>query len=486
MNIENVKYFSELIKILNENGIKKNDICIVGSATLAYFEIRENKDIDIVIKKNIRLDKFNNLNTFSISKHIEVVRCGWLPNKKVSDDKLIDNSQFHIVDKKSGFKFVKPECVLAKKEAIRRDKDLPDINLLRDFFNKNNFDIKLYNISKNKFSFLQKIKNRLRPYYKKFQEKRLWNFCVGKDIITIQKLDKLLSYQYKKNKFNRYDIIVRYLAIEEFYGKNNIGFNLYKKMQEKRGYLKRIDHKDNKDSLEKFKELIKNIKTKGFDINSLVPVDRNQQLYDGSHRLACALYFNQNLIPLKIGKFEFNTDYSLDWFRKKGFSENEIQLIEAKKREIFYKKGIYFQVILWPPVQKYFNEIENDIKEKYEVLDSYEMNFYNENIFKEFVFGVYESDDIEKWKIEKKLTGFKEYDLKVKIIEIEIPNPKFRRKGLNNHDISTKVEQIKKEYRNKYKEKVDNYFYDIIMHIGDNFEHTREIDKVIKKFKKLI
>ena len=43
--------------------------------------------------------------------------------------------------------------------------------------------------------------------------------------------DELLLCQYKENLFNRYDIVISLLAIEEYYGKNNCGFSLYEKLQ---------------------------------------------------------------------------------------------------------------------------------------------------------------------------------------------------------------------------------------------------------------
>jgi hypothetical protein len=42
---------------------------------------------------------------------------------------------------------------------------------------------------------------------------------------------ELFFQQQRGNKFNRYDIVVRYLAIENYYKINDFGFNLYNKMQ---------------------------------------------------------------------------------------------------------------------------------------------------------------------------------------------------------------------------------------------------------------
>lgn len=71
----------------------------------------------------------------------------------------------------------------------------------------------------------------------------------------------------------------------------------------------------------------------------------------------------------------------------------------------------------------------------------------------------------------------KDYEKNIRIIEII--NPSFRKKELNNHNISQTVEKIKAKYRDKYCNKVNNYFYDIIIHIGDNYSHIKEIGKVL-------
>ncbi|MBW5381640.1 hypothetical protein, partial [Brachyspira hampsonii] len=79
--------------------------------------------------------------------------------------------------------------------------------------------------------------------------------------------------------------------------------------------------------------------------------------------------------------------------------------------------------------------------------------------------------------VEIKFDMFIKYKPIVKVIWIEIPFPKYRKKDINNHDISTKVERIKKLVRDEFKDKIDGYFHDVIIHIGDNFEHNRIINK---------
>ncbi|NMB97390.1 MAG: ParB N-terminal domain-containing protein, partial [Clostridiaceae bacterium] len=73
--------------------------------------------------------------------------------------------------------------------------------------------------------------------------------------------------------------------------KNDYGFNIYKKMQNARGQTLH--------NVERFTELIKSIEKHGFCGESNILVDGNMQLIDGSHRLACALYFDAERIPIR-------------------------------------------------------------------------------------------------------------------------------------------------------------------------------------------
>jgi len=319
---------------------------------------------------------------------------------------------------------------------------------------------------------VQKIRNRLKPYLNKLRQLQ-WTYQANSDLLIMQNTDKFLAYQVRDRKFNRYDTIVRYLAVENHLGENDFGFELYRKMQSNRGFMEGAE--------EKFKKLIDSVAMNGFDVCSAIPAGKKQELMNGSHRLALALYFDEKLIPLKLNRFSPDIIYGIDWFKQNNFSAGEIKLIEDKKNDIFYQKGIYFQVILWPPVENYFDEIEKSISEKFNVIKTYCKDIKNN--FEKAVFEIYSSDDIDDWKINKKLEGFRNYNKIIKVIEIEIVNPVFRRKEANNHDISQEVEAIKKEYRDKYKNKVKDYFYDIIIHIGDNYHHTREIAKVLKNLK---
>ena len=285
------------------------------------------------------------------------------------------------------------------------------------------------------------------------------------DLLLKQETGKLLSRQMVGTVFNRMDIIVRYLAIEEFFGLNDFGWTLYRKMQERRGPFPHSE--DN------FRALLRYIVEKGFDPHSRIKVDEAQRLIDGSHRMACALYFGEKEVPVEIVPGKFDVRYGIEWFERVGFTPSELEIIQNKKGEIFKKWGLYFAVTLWPPVQDYFDEIEMDLARTYRVISS--ADYMLTDNFTDVVKMVYAADDIADWKVEKKIKGMMNYPKRIRFLLIEIPEPKFRKKSRNNHDISVTVEEIKAKYRGLYAKQVENYFYDLIIHIGDNFHHNQRI-----------
>lgn len=297
---------------------------------------------------------------------------------------------------------------------------------------------------------------------------------ICRDLLICQQVPKLLAAQTKKQKFNRYDIIVRYLAIEEYYDKNNYGFRLYEKMQSKRiGF---VNHNN------RLIELIENINKFSYNYQSLIFIDSRNHLIDGSHRFALSLYFKKDLITLKVSKFVRNISYDMNWFIKNNFSEKDLELIQRKKDEIFYEEGIYFPVIVWPSLQNYFRIFEKEISDEFRIYKSIILNLEDE--FNQFVREIYSIDDIAEWKINKKIEGLKEYTGKIKILWIEVINPNFRRKTSTSNDISKNMETFKTKLRKKYSNKVKNYFYDITIHTGDNYWQNKAINKIINKYLK--
>lgn len=275
--------------------------------------------------------------------------------------------------------------------------------------------------------------------------------------------------------YNRLDTVVRYLAIENYYGKNDFGFMLYEKMQNARmgqGYAP--------GSIEKYKELIASFDKNGYDGDSCITCDQNLKLVDGSHRLALCLYHGIPEISIQLMPQATNIEYGIEWFGKNGFTSEEIEVICEKCIELLEQSIVPFTCILWPPVQEYFDEITELLASAYEVVSCEDFE-YKEETFARMVRGVYHIDDIEAWKIEKKLSYMAAHSpKKVRLLKLYFIGADFRLKQMNGKTLSKVGEHIKRVIRSDYQGKVDNYFYDIIVHTGDNYRQNEFISKLFE------
>lgn len=304
----------------------------------------------------------------------------------------------------------------------------------------------------------------------------------GKKHVKYAKLNvrEIFAQQMDTEGFNRYDIIVRYLAVENYYGKNDYGFSLYQKMQRARDRQNQISHKENY-YIEEFQKLINSWEKDGYNENSAIILDSELQLIDGSHRVAMALYHGQEELSCMIYGNKQKTEYGLLWFIEKGFSIEEIENIRNKYKEISRDKKISVSVILWPPVSQYFDEITEKIKLLAEVSEVRDYNFCDE-IFKKTVQGIYHIDDIADWKINKKIEYMRQYYPKqIRVIQLVLKQNHYRLKSLNNTPILIEGERLKKIIRNCYKPVITPYFYDIIIHTSDNYKQKNYLEELLRQ-----
>ena len=302
-----------------------------------------------------------------------------------------------------------------------------------------------------------------------------------KSIITKQKITQgcfnvcdIFFNQFNTfGKFNRFDIIVRYIAIENYYGINKTGFELYEKMQNKR-------IGDGEARTSQFKELINSYEN-GYNDTSKISLNTTLKLLDGSHRLALHIYNGINNINGICKHFDTHEpEYSLDWFYANGFTLSEIKSIQDKYYEICKKLNIGLTCTIWPPVADFYTDITNEMSYYGEITDINIMFFSNDYEFESVVKGIYHSDDIAGWKIQKKLDYMKDYNKTILIMKLRTDNPFFRIKSSTGLPLSRYVERVKYVFRERYKNSIPNYFHDVIIHIADNYAQSAYIDKLLK------
>jgi len=126
------KHKIEFEKILSESNVDKKSICLVGSITLSYFDLREPNDIDFVTIPKFR-DKFETCERvttpgiYPINERIEL-KSEYLYTFGISDSELIHNESYHM--NINGFKIIRPELLYVYKYV---QNDSYDVKLLEQF-----------------------------------------------------------------------------------------------------------------------------------------------------------------------------------------------------------------------------------------------------------------------------------------------------------------------------------------------------------------
>jgi len=284
----------------------------------------------------------------------------------------------------------------------------------------------------------------------------------------------VLSNQYRDGVFNRYDILVRCLAARGIRDGEGTGEALYRAMQAQRP-------RAGGHSFEAFQTLAHSVAATGLDPDCPIELGPDGHLWDGSHRLALAAFLGDQFIGARYRTVPGSVVYGRQWFEDHGFREEDLELLDTLRDELFLCQGVYFQVVLWPPAAPFAHEVAGRIAETYAVRAGRVLDFTKEPAaFGEFVKQVYAVDDIAPWKVARKLWAMSAHPPIVNVLSIEIPHPSFRAKTSNpDRMICLEAEDLKRKIRASYSARVEKYFYDTVVHMGDSFLQNALVWKMV-------
>ncbi|MBQ6896733.1 MAG: hypothetical protein IJN69_05950 [Oscillospiraceae bacterium] len=152
----------------------------------------------------------------------------------------------------------------------------------------------------------------------------------------------LLFLQVFDGEYCHPDTIVKYLYIENHYGINSFGRDLYIKQQLARG-----KEKNTSAITDKFDRLIKSVEENGFNTDYAIGVDKNFYLRDGSHRSAMSLFLNLEEVRVNYINMEYPRNYRYSWFTEHGFTETEIARIKNKADQLMDKANAPLNIVLF-------------------------------------------------------------------------------------------------------------------------------------------
>lgn len=299
----------------------------------------------------------------------------------------------------------------------------------------------------------------------------------------------ILLAQFHDGEGAFHDIAVRLLAIEQFYGKNSIGYNLYSKMQERHFEYGTF-------WLERLKRLLQAYEAKEDGVYAPIDVDERLHIIDGANRLAIALYEDQEFMLVRVHNTKIDRVCGYNYIRELNFTDEESKLIHEKAIELFKRCKYPYVGIIWPPAYHLRDAIENEINtylqsSQYpplqtagiQVVESVDLMFDRLD-FEGFVYGMYYADGMDdallKWKIYTVSTGVRGGSDKypVRVLYLNVNHPGMRKNEGCLLARSELITQVKSVIRNRYKDKMD-YIYDNLLHVSDNYKQSMLCDMVL-------
>lgn len=496
-DVFDVEHREKFESVLNEFGVSKDEVCIIGSSILALADIRQNRDIDFVTTYDTReqiRDHIEGSNKDYKIKSNGAVKFGsgvgltYTDRFKmfgITDDEIVRNSEYHMVV--DGFKILRPEMEISIKYYRNQLKDKQDIAYIEEYFvecgnwnwevvhvvppwdkNSNRKSVisraldayrregfiyviyegmKLFSsriVPKNLLAFTTKMGEKI-EYLKKYPRKSTEYNVLG--------INELLGKQYHHGKFARDDVIAAVLVINK------------------------------KIKVNKFR-LFDNLENRS---NSNITITSDGLLVDGIWSIAELLSkvdiknLNDEIpeLEVEIQSRDPKPPRTEEW-TKSNFSPETAQTIIDHRNTLLESLGTTFYAFLWPAAADHFDWLEAQIREEGNVIST--TDFSNITQFDRVVRDLYSVDKrTDDWRIGKKIYELKKYEGPLRVVTFELPNPEF--KPNERPRLSKRAQELKSNCRKELYTKLDSYVFDIILHITDNYKQNRHAAQVVNSIR---
>lgn len=244
---------------------------------------------------------------------------------------------------------------------------------------------------------------------------------------------------------NRLDIVVRYLLFRDMIWGNISDANkslYYRMILSRTGGKEPQDFysPESKDTIEAHldtaKKLYASIRERGFREEGYVPIADDLGLFNGAHRIACAMALNKD-IWVRICGSKGVRDFDINYFKENGFSRDDIIRILRGYADIHKESGLF---ITYGPVFDKWDYILNDLKKTFSVVGWVDLNFSGDYVgFINLIHDVY-CDYNQEGVIANKanLLLYAPLVLRVILVSDEIDDIK----DLNGYDIEKKAKDF--------------------------------------------
>lgn len=201
--------------------------------------------------------------------------------------------------------------------------------------------------------------------------------------------------------------------------------------------------------------------------SSIIKVDKKYRIISNHERAIEAIRNNEAEVEISVdldGKF--NNGVSIDTL-----TTDEFKVLEG----IMNKTRHIYVAIVWEPAFQFLGDIINEIKNVYQVIDVLDVRFENKKELIAYANKVYECNtrkDFVQTKVERLVKGKN----RVAMIYYDIGDPKIDKEGTAQEQI----QELKNHIRRTFRDKIDDYIFDICYHSGVNHKEIRDIEDALK------
>lgn len=466
----NFKGREELEKFLEESDIRKSDICLVGSISLSVRGLREHGDLDICIHS----DKRDQINTESLDGFVTLVEERY-NNIELSDDELISDDTYHdVID---GFKVVRPEICFSYKKLRDLPKDERDVELLENYSQStDDWDWSLYrsDYSQRPNSLLSRGVQSLQSDGVVVTVDKILGLASRK-FPLIQKLNRYLpiydirtpyeTIQRRTRELTTAELLNRQYASGQFIGYETVAYWAVAQA-DRSGSEPRFD--TSKLGLD-----LDALRSSSISESESIKLSQRHHILEPISTTAC---LNGGCETVDVS-FIFDKVETKDkqWLQECGLAQEEINHLENKRIDLLEEHGALFYAIFWPPTHEKFEAMEETLGEKVSIVRSYDAEISD---IPEFVHAIYDAqtDTAPDWAIDWKAETMSEFPNIIRVIEIELPNPRLR------NGISTEMEMVKNDLRHAFMQDFPDEYYLSIVHATDSFTDNLKTRDVIQAY----
>lgn len=285
--------------------------------------------------------------------------------------------------------------------------------------------------------------------------------------------------------FRRLDLIVKYLQAKNYLASiyNKTIEDLYVRhiimrtsaVEPENPFTKSNTPKQStQDYLTSFKNLVLNMKERGFNDEFPIPVNSSKNILDGAHRIAASMALGLDNIPTRENSDARFWGWDFKWFCDNGFTLEDKQRILKSFIDLHPQNSAIF--LLYHPLMEHYDNIRKIIDSELDIVGEIELDFEKDFIaFENILYDIYDTNRLDKDKfstITEKINILKTTHLSFKVIVVT------NQTKSKNENIFKTTLNLKEKIRDLFNYAIPKNVY-VSLHGTDNAYELKWLSEIV-------